>query len=142
MSRNNKRYREDSHKGPQKKIYFKVKKRYQEILNGNGKLIVEISEEIGKKISPLEGGEVTMNQVRKVFRDLKRIQYKGYNTNKVQLLRPKLAYTQARHKKRGMDLLIDTMDFLIEKVNSEEMFNNIVDLFEGILAYHKKYGGK
>ncbi len=41
-----------------------------------------------------------------------------------------------------MDLLIGTMDFLIEKVEVKADFENVINLFESILAYHKKEGGR
>ncbi|MBD3215089.1 MAG: type III-A CRISPR-associated protein Csm2, partial [Candidatus Lokiarchaeota archaeon] len=39
-------------------------------------------------------------------------------------------------------LLLGTIDYLIDKVKTGDQFTNIVNLFESILAYHKKYGGK
>ena len=124
------------------KIHPDVKNNHKEFLDGNGKLIVKVSEEIGKQTS-VRGG-VTMNQIRKIFGDFKRRQYKEFDINKIQLIRPKLAYTFARHSKhsRGMDILLGTIDFLIERVKFKEDFDNVVNLLESILAYHKKYGGR
>jgi len=123
------------------KYHQDVKTNYKEILNGNGRLIVKVSEEIGKQTS--RRGGVTMSQIRKIFGDFKRRQYKEFDINKIQLIRPKLAYTFSRHSRyQGMDILLGSIDFLIDKVKTKEEFDNIVNLFESILAYHKKFGGK
>ena len=123
------------------RIHPDVRNKYKEILNGNGRLIVKVSEDIGKQTS--QRGGVSTSQIRRIFGDLKRQQYKEFDNNKIQLIRPKLAYTFSRHSRyRGMDLLLGTMDFLIEKVLVEVDFENIVNLFESILAYHKKEGGR
>ncbi|MHA1337658.1 MAG: type III-A CRISPR-associated protein Csm2 [Promethearchaeota archaeon] len=120
--------------------YKEVSEKYKEILDGNGKMIVEIAEKIAK----ITTGErkVTTNQIRKIFGDLKRKQYKEFNIHKIQLIRPKLAYTYSRHKSKGMGVLLGSVDFLIEKIKEEKQFNNLVNFFESIIAYHKRYGGK
>ncbi|MBA7539427.1 hypothetical protein ES705_31706 [subsurface metagenome] len=130
------------YRGPEFKIHPTVKNNLRQILEGNGKLIVEVSQDIGKETSGRQG--VSSSQVRKIFGDLKRRQYKKFNLDKIQLIRPKLAYTFARHAKRqrGLDLLLGTIDFLLEKVENKENFENVVNLFEAIIAYHKKFGGK
>lgn len=123
------------------KIHPDVRNKHKEILNGNGRLIVKVSEDIGKQTS--QRGGVSTSQIRRIFGDFKRQQYKEFDIDKIQLIRPKLAYTFSRHSRyRGMDLLLGTMDFLIEKVQVEVDFENIVNLFESILAYHKKEGGR
>ena len=123
------------------KIHPDVRNKYKEILNGNCRLIVKVSEDIGKQTS--QRGGVSTSQIRRIFGDLKRRQYKEFDNNKIQLIRPKLAYTFSRHSRyRGMDLLIGTMDFLIEKVEVKADFENVINLFESILAYHKKEGGR
>ncbi len=133
--------RRQQSRGPEYKIHKDVQNNYEEVLNGNGKLIVQVSEEIGQKTSGRYG--VTTNQIRKIFGDFKRRQYRSFDVNKVQLIRPKLAYTFSRHSRlQGLDLLLGTIDFLIDKVTSKEQFENVVNLFESILAYHKKYGGR
>ena len=102
---------------------------------------MKVSEDIGKQTS--QRGGVSTSQIRRIFGDLKRRQYKEFDNNKIQLIRPKLAYTFSRHSRyRGMDLLIGTMDFLIEKVEVKADFENVINLFESILAYHKKEGGR
>ncbi|MHA1274515.1 MAG: type III-A CRISPR-associated protein Csm2 [Promethearchaeota archaeon] len=122
-------------------IHEKVRANPNDFLNGNGKLIVEVSMDIAKKTSGRYG--VTSTQIRRIFGDLKRRQYKDFNADKIQLIRPKLAYTFSRHgSKQGMDVLLGTIDFLLERVKNKEQFDNIIDFFEAILAYHKKLGGK
>ena len=122
-------------------VHQDVKNKHKEILDGNGRLIVHVSDDIAKQTS-WRGG-VTTSQIRRIFGDLKRRQYKEFDPDKIQLIRPKLAYTFSRHSRyQGIDLLLGTIDFLIEKVKTKEEFENIVNLFESILAYHKKYGGR
>jgi len=123
------------------RIHNEVKNNAQEILDGNGRLIVNVSEDIGKQTSGRRG--VSTTQIRRVFGDLKRRQYREFDADQIQLIRPKLAYTFSRHgSQEGMDLLLGTLDFLLEKVKNKENFDNLVSFFESILAYHKKYGGK
>ncbi len=126
------------------KIHKNVMQNPKNILCGDGKTIVQVSEEIAKQTSG-KGG-VTTTQIRKIFGDLKRHQYQKFDEkslNKIYLIRPKLAYTFARHSRyKGIDLLLGTIDFLLSKVESKEDFNNVVSFFEAILAYHKKHGGK
>ncbi len=122
-------------------IHKKVKAKPNDFLSGNGKLIVDVSMDIAKQTSGRYG--VTSTQIRRIFGDLKRRQYKDFNLNRIQLIRPKLAYTFARHgTKQGMDVLLGTIDFLLEKVKNREHFDNVINFFEAILAYHKKFGGK
>ncbi|MBD3211387.1 MAG: type III-A CRISPR-associated protein Csm2 [Candidatus Lokiarchaeota archaeon] len=123
------------------KVHQKVKDNTDDLLEGNGRLIVDVSEDIGKQTSGRYG--VTTNQIRRIFGDLKRYQYREFDPDKIQLIRPKLAYTFSRHNRyQGIDLLLGTIDYLIDKVKTGDQFTNIVNLFESILAYHKKYGGK
>jgi len=123
------------------RIHPIVQNKPDDFLGGNGKLIVKVSEEIGKQTSGRFG--VAISQIRKIFGDFKRQQYREFNINKIQLIRPKLAYIFSRHDdKQGMDLLLGTIDFLIDQTKEKAHFDNIINLFEAIIAYHKKYGGK
>lgn len=137
-------------KKPEYKIHEEIRKSYKELLEGNGKLIVKISEDIGSQTTEIKNEKgkvikkgVSASQIRKIYGDLKRRQYQKFDINKIQLIRPKLAYTFSRHNDlRGMDLLLGSIDFLIDKIEFSEHYENLVNLFEAILAYHKKYGGK
>ncbi|MHA1282313.1 MAG: type III-A CRISPR-associated protein Csm2 [Promethearchaeota archaeon] len=143
MSYRNPRQQGRGNKGrniPKYQPYKEVSEKYKEILGGDGKAIVEIAEKIAKITT--DEGKVTTNQIRKIFGDLKRKQYKKFNIDNIQLIRPKLAYTYSRHKSKGMGILLGSVDFLIERIKEESQFNYLVNFFESIIAYHKLLGGK
>lgn len=96
--------------------------------------------------------EMTTNQVRKFFGEVKRLQMTGFNESKFVMLKPKLAYAVGRAKKnvRAKNYNIARFEEVISKAidtvlnNKTEKarqvaFKNFVDFFEAIVAYHKKY---
>ncbi|ELS02934.1 CRISPR type III-A/MTUBE-associated protein Csm2 [Xenococcus sp. PCC 7305] len=87
------------------------------------------------------------NQVRKFLDAVNRI--KADLTEKedfreieaeVVLLKPKLAYAAARQ--RAAKPLSDVISAAIDKVDSLEDFERLVQFIESIIAYHKAAGGK
>lgn len=67
------------------------------------------------------------------------------------MLRPKLAYAAQRAGGRGIDSLrkvLETAHIAVtemvdnEDAKAEKAFENFVDFFEAILAYHKANGGR
>ena len=65
----------------------------------------------------------------------------GARVRELLLLKPKLAYQAAREPK--VKPLADVLDVAIDQVEGQrERFQRLVELFEAILAYHTKYGGK
>lgn len=91
---------------------------------------------------------MTTSQIRNVFGEVKRIQAKGYSTEKSAflLLRPKIAYAEARVKaKSGNSKITDfrkVMEMAHTAVTNDDQFQNFVDFFEATLAYHKAAGGR
>ena len=91
---------------------------------------------------------MTTSQIRNVFGEIKRIQAKGYESEKSAflLLRPKIAYAEARVIAKSGKSRISDFRQVLEKahivVNSNETFQNFVDFMEAILAYHKAAGGR
>lgn len=91
---------------------------------------------------------MTTSQVRNIYGEIKRIQAKGFDKEKSSflLLRPKLAYAEARVTQKSRESRIADFRQVIEKallqVTDEKHFKNFVDFFEATLAYHKYYGGK
>jgi len=96
---------------------------------------------------------MTTSQIRNVFGEVKRIQAKsqGQEFEKFQseffLLRPKIAYAEARVVAKSQDSKIKdfrkVMDLAHQEVkNDKENLQRFVDFFEAILAYHKFYGGR
>lgn len=116
-----------------------IKKDWEAILDGDSKKIVDYAERFGELLN--EGKEqekLSTSQIRNVFNEVKQMRY---DPDKLNLLRPKLAYTAGRHKGNVMKLQ-EVLDTGIVKVDSEEKFLYFQQFFEAILAYHRYYGGK
>lgn len=114
---------------------------------------VPFAEEFGKHLCDLQqdrpGREaMTTSQIRNFFGEVRRIQAKGYEKDKTAflLLRPKLAYAQARVvSKLGRSRITDfreVIDKAHQAVGNGDHFQNFVDFLEATLAYHKFYGGR
>ena len=96
---------------------------------------------------------MTTSQIRNVFSEVKRIQAKakGQDFKTFQsdffLLRPKMAYAEARVLSKTQDSRIKDFRKIIELAhkqvdNDKDNLQRFVDFFEAILAYHKFYGGR
>jgi CRISPR-associated protein Csm2 len=108
---------------------------------------VNFANEFGKNIATKQ---LTTSQIRNVFGEMRRIQMNGFVNEKTSfiLLKPKLAYAVKRHNSKGLTDFykffeiaydaVDTNDDLKGKVH----FDNLMNLTEAILAYHKYYGGR
>lgn len=122
--------------------------------NGIDKDTVDFAEKFGKHLCDIQADNrlgrmaMTTSQIRNVFGEVKRIQAKGYKDEKSSffLLRPKIAYAEARVKaKSGRSRIEDfrkVMETAHTSVKDEKHFQNFVDFFEAILAYHKAAGGR
>lgn len=63
-----------------------------------------------------------------------------FNKDRVILLKPKLAYAAGRQP--AVKPLMEVLDPAIDRaIDSYESFKKLLALIEGILAYHKYYGG-
>jgi CRISPR-associated protein Csm2 len=82
--------------------------------------------------------ELTTSQIRNIFDVIQRMT--KYDENKLQLLRPKLAYLAGKHGGR-----VKEFQTLIEKclplVTDDTTFTNFKNFIEAIVAYHKFHGG-
>lgn len=81
---------------------------------------------------------LTTNQLRKFFGEVKRQQLQGYKESSFVMLKPKLAYAVGRADKDNKikdfyKVISDAMSY----VHNEEQFKNFVKIFEAIVAYHK-----
>jgi CRISPR-associated protein Csm2 len=116
---------------------------------------------------PTGSGMVEFAKIKaSLWKDLKRTQIRGIfseareieanwkddapekGMRRLNLLKAKLAYQQARHdKSEGMRGLVDTLTKAIDEVGKSsgaqqsERFHRFMELFEAILAYHRAYGG-
>jgi CRISPR-associated protein Csm2 len=119
------------------------------ITTGITKEGIKFTEDFGKF---LKNNQLTTNQIRNIFGEIKRIQMSGIEkrTNKTAflLLKPKMAYAVARDGSKGLKQLTKVIDKAFDSVELEnkekveEQFQNFVDFFEAILAYHKAEGGR
>ena len=105
------------------------------ICDGNAKLLVAQAEELAERLI-----ELPRHQIRRFFGTVRQIQHTWQdNPMKAQrdllLLKPKLAYQKRRIK--PIEELEKDLSYAITLVGEdEERFNNFVDFFEAIVAYH------
>ncbi|MEL7120915.1 MAG: type III-A CRISPR-associated protein Csm2 [Bacteroidota bacterium] len=101
---------------------------------------------------------VTTSQLRNIFGELKRIETlatEGWEKvdEAFQMLRPTIAYASARVLTRSRESRITDLREVLERAHSAvsnqaedtqkvESFKRFLKFFEGILAYHKVYGGR
>jgi CRISPR-associated protein Csm2 len=113
------------------------------IKTGIEKGAIIFAEEVGKYLAE---NKLTTSQIRKIFGEVKKMEMKGYEEKKFLMLKPYLSYTAKRNSSRGMDLfkniIINSIDAVVNNNDPNKAFNNFCQLFEAILAYHKSYGGK
>lgn len=83
-------------------------------------------------------GKLTTNQLRRFFGEVKRQEMQGYNETQFILLKPKLAYAVGRDKGASkIDEFYQLMSPLIDAVTDQKSFENFIQLFEAVVAYHK-----
>lgn len=104
--------------------------------------IVEISEKTGKHLASSRAGgiDLKINQIRRFLDEVRQIERtlknKKFDRDRVILLRPKLAYAAGREHK--VIPLMNVLDPAIKSAaQSEENFNKLLRLIEGIVAYHR-----
>lgn len=89
---------------------------------------------------------MTTSQVRNYFGEMRRIQLKGFDSNRIAftMLKPKLAYSVARVDKQGARIkdFRRVAELLMDQVENKEHYDNLVSFMEATVAYHKAYGGK
>lgn len=129
------------------------------MIEGDPETLITVADRVGQT---LVEQELTTSQIRNVFGTVRQIQMR-WPTNSTEptneayreavLLRPKMAYFAERQKKAkggrsyGMETLQRTLEPALKLLTdngqpSRERFNRFVDLFEAIVAYHKKHGGR
>lgn len=114
----------------------------QEWLNGNiNNDMIIWSQNFGKFLALQRDNkkdtELTSNQLRKFFGEVKRQQIKGYNSVDFSLLRPKLAYAVGKAKNGNkIKEFYQVIAGAIERVDNSDKFKNFIKIFEAIVAYH------
>jgi len=135
-------------------ISSEIVKTIQNLVDENGKkstlktypirTMVEQAERFGEE---LKKQRLETNQIRKFLDAINRLKSKLVGNNQfseieteVVLLKPKLAYAAARQN--VVKPLNKVISAAIDKVESKEDFERLVNLIESIIAYHKQAGGK
>jgi len=112
-------------------------------------LLVKWAEEIGRGLAH----QLTTSQIRNIFGTVRQIdmrwvpkatdQQRKYAARQLILLKPKLAYQARRERGSGVQQLANVLIPAIDLVgDSRERFQNFLDFFEAILAYHTAEGGQ
>ncbi len=105
--------------------------------------LIEIADKMGKELK--ESGLKT-TQIRRFLDGVRRIDVqsergRSFNPDLVILLKPKLAYATGRNE--SIKPLMKVLEPAITAGSkSYDDFKRLVALVEGIMAYHKFYGGK
>lgn len=141
---------------------YNIKNFNSDWINGKepfGERTIGFAQEFGAHLCDLQNDRpgreaLTTSQIRNFFGEIRRIQAKiqqsGFddkNKTSFLLIRPKLAYAEARVKsKQGRSRIEDfrkVMDIAHVEVNGNfDNFQRFVDFLEATLAFHKFYGGR
>jgi len=119
------------------------------IVDGDTKLLVERAREVGNTLAR----QLTTSQIRNIFGTVRQIQMvwgpqatpqqQQQATRQLLLLKPKLAYQARRGRGDGVKILERILSPAIDHIGDDrERFQNFVDFFEAILAYHTAAGGQ
>lgn len=121
---------------------FQVREdRIKKILAGDMKELNSYADELGKYFAQGRMGEVlSTSQIRNVLDEIQRMPQKKFDENRLQLLRPKLAYAAGRHKGKVQEFQ-KIIDRAIQWTNKDN-FVNLRYFVEAIVAYHRYHGGK
>lgn len=117
------------------------------ITNGISKETIIYADGMGKKLKE-EG--LTTSQIRNVFGEMRKIQMNGFEGEKASflLLRPKLAYAVKRQNAKGMEAFYDLFCVAYDAVDTDnaqaasKQFDQLLQIMEAVLAYHKYHGGQ
>lgn len=157
-------FKKEKDKSKKEKIYKEIKnlednldKVYEEIFNEFEKDIelksvdeineqtILFSEFLGRYLVQLN---LSTSQIRNVYGEVLRLKMKGFDKNKLVLLKPRLAYSTERKEgadgsKKFREVIEKALDKVIFNEGNEEiLFENFANFFEAILAYHRSFGGK
>lgn len=115
----------------------------QEVINWCEKFGEYLAEEVKDNNGNVVVKAMTTTQLRKFFGEVKRIEMNGFNLSEFIMLNPLLAYAAGREKEKAkLKDFQKQMSIAIREVKDEKDFENFVNIFEAIVAYHKCYGGK
>jgi CRISPR-associated protein Csm2 len=106
--------------------------------------LVNIADEMGKYLESLD---LKTTQVRRFLDGVRKIDAvsdkgKKFSKDLVILLKPKLAYAAGRDKEKLGPLMQVLEPAITAGSKTYEDFKRLIALIEGIMAYHKYYGGR
>lgn len=111
--------------------------------------LVDFSEAFGTYLAKAgEQQRLTTSQIRNIFGEVKKIEMDWgrkpeASWARLQLLRPKLAYTAKRENRSRLFALREVLSSAVVQVKGDAgNFQRFVDFFEAILAYHRAAGGQ
>jgi len=86
-----------------------------------------------------KAGAITYSQLRNVYQLMKE---DGMTFKDIQLVRPKIAYVQARLEKKEGQKFLEMIDDFIERIDPDEakaaeQIKNLQAFMQSIVAYHK-----
>lgn len=120
------------------------------VVEGDAQLLTEKAETIGTKLA--RQLKLTTAQIRNVFGTVRQIemnwgprateQQQRKAARQLILLKPKLVYQAKRGRGKGVQELANVLMPAIDLVGEErDRFQNFLDFFEAILAYHTAKSG-
>lgn len=113
--------------------------RVKKVLNGDAAEMNKYAEELAMNyVDAGEKNQLTTSQIRNFLDEVQKM--KEFNANKLQLLRPKLAYAAGRHRGKVKEFR-DLMEVVIKNTNKDN-FDYFKYFVEAIVAYHRLHGGK
>ncbi len=111
------------------------------ITSGIDESFLGFAEEFGKYLGSVAKQKMTPSQIRNVYGETKRIQMKGFESNKTSflLLKPKIAYATKRNDGDGIKEFKKVFDKMHASVKTESDYENFMSVFEALIAYHKAF---
>jgi CRISPR-associated protein Csm2 len=114
------------------------------------KLLVQEADRLGKELGR---NGLTTSQIRNIFGEVRSIEQEVLPTDqqlsldvqrRLLMLKPKMAYQVGRFSNnQALQELVETLSDAIGLIgNDKNRFQTFVNLFEAILAYHRRYGGE
>ncbi len=111
-------------------------------------LLVSEADRLGRHLSR----GLTTSQIRNIFGEVRSIEQEVLPDQRalsvavqrrLLMLKPKMAYQTGRFNNQALRDLTDTLADAIDLIGDDaRRFHVFVDLFEAILAYHRRYGGR
>ncbi len=116
--------------------------KYQRLKDLQADELVSIAEELGRHLKNIG---LKTSQIRRFLDGIRRIDVqfnkgRSFNRDSVILLKPKLAYAAGRQE--SVKPLMEVLEPAITAgAESYESFKKLLALVEGVISYHKYYGG-